>query len=331
MTLQKTDLSREMLNENVYDWILLLSFIVMVPTAFVVAVITKIRHVNHVLGQTGNVQRNAFDRCIVGLETEADVDVLKAFFDATRIEVASMHFAHVLDGTRWTAKTRAGASDCTANKRPDSDTDDEQVILADAEQAAETLLPATAETSAEKTECGEEHLSDSYYDKFTGGFDGTFADMSDYFGGLEKMIGECRKDLMIAMKEEHCEVTDGYGASDEKFVTSSYRVTATPRDEWYFVTAPAAVGEMDAGIDRETGRSRGHRAKVPVEQLLANAAELITKSFADRGFTVAVTQNDVRSIGLRVEEIIALRLYTGKLQHYHPLLRCKCRWNSCLV
>ena len=116
---------------------------------------------------------------------------------------------------------------------------------------------------------------------------------------------------MAAMKEEHCDISEGYGASDESFVTSSYRVTATPREEWNFVTAPEAVGEMDAGVDRETGRSRGYRAKVPVERFLANSAELITKSFAARGFSAIVTQDDVRRVELRIEEIVALRLYTG--------------------
>lgn len=145
------------------------------------------------------------------------------------------------------------------------------------------------------------------------GFEGTFADLSDYFGGLERLIGECRKDLMVAMKEEHCRLPSGYGASDENFETSSYRVVTTPRQEWLFVVEPSAVGELDAGIDRETGRSRGKRMKIPVESLLQEAAELITKSFCDRGFGTVVTRADVCNVGLRVEEVIAMRLYTGPM------------------
>ena len=118
---------------------------------------------------------------------------------------------------------------------------------------------------------------------------------------------------MVAMEEEHCMVATGYGASNETFQTSSYRVVTTPREEWIFVVDPFGIGDMDAGVDRETGRSRGNRMKVPAESLLEEAAELLTKSFIDRGYGTVVTRADVRNVGLRIEEVIALRLYTGPM------------------
>eukprot|EP01043_Picozoa_sp_COSAG02_P028718 COSAG02_NODE_1754_length_11053_cov_1.832390_4_plen_385_part_00 len=325
MILQKTDLTKEVMTEHAYDWILVCSFIVMVPIAFVITVIAKLRHVRYVLGHTDNAQRNAFDRCIVGLETEEDVKTLQIYLNAMRVEVASADFAQILDGTKWAAKNRDQALVRTAeaDAATDDDDDDDEPTMGAVVKNGETLLPSKAHHAKEQQQTREEEqFIDNYYDKFTGGFEGTFADMSDYFGGLEKMIGDCRKDLMKAMEEEHCEVAEGYGASDVSFVTSSYRVTATPREEWHFVTAPAVVGDMDAGVDRDTGRSRGYRVKVPVEQLFADAAELITKSFAARGFTTIVTNDDIYRVELRIEEIVALRLYTGPMfEIYNGLLR----------
>ena len=135
--------------------------------------------------------------------------------------------------------------------------------------------------------------------------------MTDFYGGLESLIGECRKDLMQAMQDEHCTVKDGYGASDTEFQTSSYRVTTTPRAEWLFVVEPDAVGEMSAGIDRETGRSRGSRDKRRVDELFSNVADLVTASFKVLGYDVKVTDEKIREIQLLPEEIIAMRLYTG--------------------
>ena len=280
LTLQKTDLTREVMSATAYDWTLFTSFIVMVPIAFVVTVVAKVRHVHYVLGQTDSPSRNSFDRCVVGLETEADVDTLKAYLETMRMEVASADFAQVLDGTQWAAKNRGSASiRSAASKDSGSDTDDDETaaMAVDEEtqpaKAHEPLISAGSSVddarggSTDSDQDMPEDGQDGYYDKFTGGFDGTFADLSDFFGGLEKMIGECRKDLMAAMEDEHCTVATGYGASDETFVTSSYRVITTPREEWHFVVEPAAVGEMDAGTDRETGKSRGTRAKVSAEKL----------------------------------------------------------------
>ena len=95
-----------------------------------------------------------------------------------------------------------------------------------------------ADSDEPEAESDSADESDGYYGKFDGGFEGIFADMTDYFGGLEKIIGECRKDLIAAMEEEHTELTSGFGASDTEFSTSSYRVRTTPRNEWHFVVNP---------------------------------------------------------------------------------------------
>ena len=96
ITLQKVDLTREAMSANAYDWTLFATFILMVPVAFVVAVVSKVRHVHYILGQTDDPSRNALDRCIVGLETEADVETMKAYLETMRMEVASTDFARGL-------------------------------------------------------------------------------------------------------------------------------------------------------------------------------------------------------------------------------------------
>ena len=111
------------MSATAYDWTLFTSFIVMVPIAFVVTVVAKVRHVHYVLGQTESPSRNSFDRCVVGLETEADIDTLRTYLEAMRMEVASADFAQVLDGTQWAAKNRGSASTrSAASKDSDSDT-----------------------------------------------------------------------------------------------------------------------------------------------------------------------------------------------------------------
>ena len=199
LTLQKIDLTREAMGANVYDWTLFTTFIITVPVAFVVAVVAKVRHVHYVLGQTDDPSRSAFDRCIVGLETEADVETMKSYLETMRMEVASADFAQVLDGTEWTAKNRGSASARSAAcKELDSDTDDESATVAaeqPAHEAKESLVPdGVHDDSINKAAVkdADADTSDDFYDKFTGGFEGTFADLSDYFGRVHKQsAGAC--------------------------------------------------------------------------------------------------------------------------------------------
>ena len=140
-------------------------------------------------------------------------------------------------------------------------------------------------------------------------------------GGLEKMIGQCRKDIFQAMMDEHTLVTDGFGASDALFETSSYRVKTTPRVEWSFVIAEKHE-QLSAGVDREDNRDRGFRTSVRPQHLLENAAKMITASFSDKGIDRVVTEAEIKTMNLMVEEIIALRLYTGPMfELYNAALR----------
>lgn len=334
LVLQKTDLSREEMNRDTYNWLLAATFVLLVPFAFVVTVVSKVCHLNRVLassdssdGATG-AARVAFDRAFVGLSTANDTEILTAYLDDLRVKLSSADFVQVITGQKW-------KSECPSTE------EEQQTVASDlatplsrsnSEASASAARRAQLEKRLEEAHDASDNLvpkpddddtpDDTYYGKFDGGFDGTFADMSDYYGGLEKLIGECRKDVLLAMEEEHCNVKDGYGWSDGAFVTSSYRVTTSPRQEWFFVADPNQVGDMSAGVDRDTGRARGFRSKVPPQQLLTNAGELITKSFQDRGFNIVVKQEEIESLPLLIEEIIAVRLYTGPMfELYNTCLR----------
>lgn len=81
--------------------------------------------------------------------------------------------------------------------------------------------------------------------------------MDDFYGGLEKLIGDCRKDVAKAMAEEHCEVaacrrcTKGpkctcFGASDLKFTTSNYKVPWASSSFSHSARPPGPGGERCA-------------------------------------------------------------------------------------
>eukprot|EP01047_Picozoa_sp_COSAG01_P002039 COSAG01_NODE_51_length_31472_cov_106.607083_3_plen_4163_part_00 len=371
MTLRKVDLSREVLQFSFYNLFMFYTFMALVPVAFFVCVLAKLRFVKRVSQTHKNsgrdVLRQAFDRFYIGLAGGNDREILTKYLDTVRQEIASVDFAKVIEGVEWRKSSQEIGSkilfdSADANQDGVLDRDEIQAILnkrgssldvdtliekadldgngevditefekvyknlvAESEVSGSRPLQNAVEPepefepepepeleSASTTEIEQivEDSSDGYYSKFDGGFEGTFADMKDFYGGLEKLIGDCRKDVYQAMMEEHCEVKDGYAQSDGEFQTSSYKVVSTPRKEWLFVTEPEAVGAMPAGIDRRSGNSRGSRTKASVEKLLKNAGQLITRSFIERGLNVIVTEDDVKALPLLLEEVIAMRLYT---------------------
>ena len=331
----RSDLRWEIVDVGFYDWVLFISFIIMVPCAACAAVLSKVRYVIRVLAtqtDAGNVgQQQTLALCLqsLGLAEDSDRDCLKTYLDTARVEVATSDFVRVLDGTHW--KSNDGVAAVTGPL--DSDTDDDASTTPEVGSsgaivsAEEVLLPTNVspDAAASVGHTGATPVTelDAYYSKFEGGFEGTFADMNDYYGGLGKMIGDCRKDLLNAMEEEHCDVPDGYGASHDTFVTSSYRVSTTPHEEWQFVVLGKAwAKEMSAGVDRETGLSRGSRRKVNAHELLASAAKCMTESFRAKGFDIVITDEEVKALPLLLEEVIALRLYTGPMfELYNGLLR----------
>jgi hypothetical protein len=112
---------------------------------------------------------------------------------------------------------------------------------------------------------------DDPFAKFSGGFEGTFANTDAFFGGLDGLLGEPRKNVAEGVREEHCDVLDGFGASDRQLNAPTYSVLFTPRKEYLFVADPAFTKQMTAGVDWATKRKLGNRTKIPIEDLLTDA------------------------------------------------------------
>ena len=127
-----------------------------------------------------------------------------------------------------------------------------------------------------------------------------------FFEGLAGLIGDCRRDVLAAMIDEHLAVAAGYGASDAVFKTSNYKVETTPRKEWLFVYAPGTLA-ADLSAGESEGRALGTRARRPYEDFLRRAPALITAKFAAAGHGFAVTDAEFRRLRVRREEVIGLR------------------------
>ena len=83
----KNDLRWEILQIGAYDYVLFISFIVLVPTAFVMTVFSKLRYVQEALGKpqssdSAKARRAlAFDLQALGLATDSDRHLLKRYID----------------------------------------------------------------------------------------------------------------------------------------------------------------------------------------------------------------------------------------------------------
>eukprot|EP01051_Picozoa_sp_SAG22_P006230 SAG22_NODE_401_length_11080_cov_18.258082_5_plen_553_part_00 len=190
--------------------------------------------------------------------------------------------------------------------------------------------PAAAEAEAEKTEAaeepeaeaaaedgaGEESTDADPFAKFVDGYDGNFADVNAFFGGLPKLIGEPRKDVPEAIRDEHCDVLPpAFGASDVERKAPNYNVFFTPRREYLFVADPNFHEHMAREVDPRTKMMVGERQKIDIAALMAAAVQRMRAAFATVGLAkeaeTAVTQPLFDALAMTTSELVALRLYTG--------------------
>ena len=103
-----------------------------------------------------------------------------------------------------------------------------------------------------------------------------------------------------------------------------------PTTEWNLhrskngpVVHPQSIdGAPSAGFDSESGRDLGSREPKLATSLLENAAELLSSSFVFKQHGITVTQEQIKALPLLLEEVIALRLYTGPMfTLYNGVLR----------
>ena len=65
-------------------------------------------------------------------------------------------------------------------------------------------------------QAGDDDAADDPFSKYSGGFEGSFANTSAYFSGLVQLVGEPDKNVNEAVRAEHCDVpANEFGASDD--------------------------------------------------------------------------------------------------------------------
>eukprot|EP00298_Acanthocystis_sp_HF-20_P018268 c21929_g2_i1.p1 GENE.c21929_g2_i1~~c21929_g2_i1.p1 ORF type:complete len:546 (+),score=191.20 c21929_g2_i1:25-1638(+) len=148
--------------------------------------------------------------------------------------------------------------------------------------------------------------------KFT--MDASLGNVSSFFGGLSKLIGDPHPSLFEAVRKEHCEAPD----SQEKFTTFNYHIETTPEDEWRFVFDSANSPDLLLTRGRKAnGESLGSRDKLTPQELKAKALERMREISG-----LEVSPEEFEEINLSEEEIGCLRLYTGPMfKKYNDLLR----------
>jgi hypothetical protein len=265
------------------------------------------------------VRRQALALHCSGLADAEDTRVLRDYFEslllldldrlAARIEGrgdAAPPDGPVKDATPAMAAAAAVAFHWAADDRAAADRNTVLTQCQHTEPQPEliSLPPDPAPVAESEPEAGSRSGAVDYYDKFSTGFVGAFGGAEVFFGGLVGLVGDCRRDVLAAMTDEHVAVASGYGASDVIFKTSNYKVETTPHKEWLFVYAPAALPEaLPAGVSQDTGRALGARTKTPWRHFLEQAPALISAKFAAAGHGVAVDAAEFARLEVRREEV----------------------------
>ena len=142
------------------------------------------------------------------------------------------------------------------------------------------------------------------------------------------MVGEPEKNVNEAIRSEHCDVREGFGASTMELTAGNYGVTFTPVKEYHFVADPDFAEPMSCGQAWGTNRTvieGGLRRPLDIIELSDPkvAVHRIRVSFQKMGWLKSVvTDSMYASLRVTLVELIALRLYTGPLfMLYNGVLR----------
>eukprot|EP01052_Picozoa_sp_SAG31_P015468 SAG31_NODE_994_length_10499_cov_6.293452_6_plen_2190_part_01 len=181
---------------------------------------------------------------------------------------------------------------------------------------AATSLDSLTEATA-KEEQSQTATYDDPFAKFSGGFEGTYGDIDTFYGGLVQLIGEPDKQVDDAVRAEHCEVLEGFGASKTEMQAGNYGVKFTPEKEYNFVADPDFLEPMDCGLEWNSGEppiSGGYRQKMDIRELTepSKAVPRIRAAFSEMGWPKeAVSESRYKNLKITTVELIAMRLYTG--------------------
>jgi len=110
---------------------------------------------------------------------------------------------------------------------------------------------------------------DELHDKFKldSKFTLEFSGLETFYDGLSGLVGLPEVPISNSMHREHCESAD----SLVEFITSNYKISTTPRIEWYFVVDPFGPNGIDTypAEDPATLSPERHRRPVPPAQFKA--------------------------------------------------------------
>jgi hypothetical protein len=134
---------------------------------------------------------------------------------------------------------------------------------------------------------------------------GRFATLDDFYKGPEGLISTPNPKILPGMEAEHCR----RGNYAMQFTSGNYNVTTTPATEWEFVYQP------------QTGFEYPHTPRDKNRWPLGNAWKGSEGREAEK-FEVFVELPESKKAGLKMEEVIGLRLYTGPMfVLYNAVLR----------
>eukprot|EP01051_Picozoa_sp_SAG22_P007310 SAG22_NODE_510_length_9598_cov_6.080114_4_plen_700_part_00 len=344
--LLKCNLDEEMVGEGFYDAVVVTMFMVNVPIAFVCTCVAKLNHGKELLARrkdgdggfkgdrlpldqpSNDLHRvsTAFYLHKAGLASSKESATIRCYLAqvAIRMEAERLEsLAAVIEGRGMITTLSVpdpGPPPPPAATMPFRWRPSENV---DHPRPFHMQISAPKVPREDDSPVADARDANDPFSKFTGGFDGTFADTSTFFGGLGHLIGEPRKDVARAVEEEHCNVSAGFGASDSELETGNYHVTFTPRKEYMFVADPSFSEPMDAGVDNETHVRIGFRERICIKTLRHDAVQLINEAFDQMGWGAAtVNQASFDRLIFQQIELVCLRLYTGPMfMLYNTVLR----------
>jgi NLR family CARD domain-containing protein 3 len=131
-----------------------------------------------------------------------------------------------------------------------------------------------------------------------GSFEGSFAELKDFYDGPEKLIGTPNPNAQEGVRREHCD----RGNSNKEYKSPNYNFEFTPKVEYEFV------------VDPKQGFAYGHtpvdRSRWPLEKKDQWTGE---QGREIRSLEGIMQHELVQAAGLQKPEVICLRLYTGPL------------------
>ena len=197
---------------KLYDWALFVLFVLFVPVTFVTTVAWKLTKMRRALTETHSRymkhpkpwrQYNKYTLAVSNDQENHDL------LEWTK----QMHTQHRREREIKAWDTKIEGPLTLAYLEHDLDDEDEldgeapltprNATITPTKAAAPRAFSAAKSTDAIDDQMVAHDAALALYGKFSG-YEYLVGNMEDFYGGLEKLIGDCRKDVAKTMDEEHC-------------------------------------------------------------------------------------------------------------------------------